>query len=337
MVNRTDGSDEDAEPTYRVVWLYNAHARPRERKLWVEYPVSLADYLEQQLLFGRPQCHIHINGEEYTVDLDTMTQRNAKNVVCRQIFRRRMPIPQRMPVPQHVTSSTRLVRHFPPGYCQRLTFVAVDELNIPEYTRQTRIYARDGAYEKDAEDTITLEPLGSGDDDNPVVKLECGCVFLRAGIEMALTANPKCPTCGHVYRMPGAQPSGTMTIREKLFSCEGAEGFATVVITYGFDDGKQNSRMWRPGNDYSGTQRMVVIPSDIRVAETLELLTSAFQNGYAFMVGDSVTTGQHDTVIWRIHQKTATSGGAAKHGWPDAGYLQRLTAECLNYGLGELA
>ena len=34
-----------------------------------------------------------------------------------------------------------------------------------------------------------------------------------------------------------------------------------------------------------------------------------------------------------IHQKTAMTGGATAHGWPDAGALERLVSECVAQGL----
>ena len=37
-----------------------------------------------------------------------------------------------------------------------------------------------------------------------------------------------------------------------------------------------------------------------------------------FRVGDSITTGSQNQTVWAgIHQKTAVSGGAVGHGWPD--------------------
>lgn len=68
--------------------------------------------------------------------------------------------------------------------------------------------------------------------------------------------------------------------------------------------------------------------------ESLELLTKAFLRGFLFIVGDSVTTGQQNTTIWGgIHQKTNTTGGTARHGYPDPQYFNRLKQECGARGL----
>ena len=62
----------------------------------------------------------------------------------------------------------------------------------------------------------------------------------------------------------------------------------------------------------------------------------AFEGGHAFVVGQSVTTGQDNTVIWgTIHQKTNTHGGTGAHGWPDPTYVNRLVSECAAKGILE--
>lgn len=319
----------------QTAWLWNAHKRPGEGKLWLEYEGDAAEKLEgefqRRLEGGRAAddgfC-MTVMGTAYRYKFDTMEQVNMETGFVRQMCRVRVPKGR---------DKVKLVRMFPSGYLERVVFSCVATVNWREITKQKRVYAAEGDYKEDAEDAVLKEPLGSGDDDeNPVVKLGCGCVFFERCIEKALMTNPKCPNCAQVYLAPGSQPSGVMEIREKNFSCEGAEGRATVEIRYTFDGGTQNERMPRPGEAYSGTSRLVFVPSDENGAATVALLKKAFQNGYAFMVGDSVTTGKTNTVVWRVHQKTSTSGGAARYGWPDAEYLDRLRSECVNYGLVSL-
>ena len=38
-------------------------------------------------------------------------------------------------------------------------------------------------------------------------------------------------------------------------------------------------------------------------------------------------------ITFGLHQKTSTVGGATEHGWPDAGYLDRLLSECAALGV----
>jgi hypothetical protein len=66
----------------------------------------------------------------------------------------------------------------------------------------------------------------------------------------------------------------------------------------------------------------------------LKLLKKAFMAGVLFVVGQSITTGQPNVVVWGgIHQKTALRGGPAVHGWPDDQRLTILTAECKQRGI----
>jgi hypothetical protein len=76
------------------------------------------------------------------------------------------------------------------------------------------------------------------------------------------------------------------------------------------------------------------VPADAEGAAALALLRQAFQGGHVFVVGGSVTTGQRDTVVWAsVHHKTRLDGGAARHGYPDASYGERLRSECAAHGI----
>ena len=87
-------------------------------------------------------------------------------------------------------------------------------------------------------------------------------------------------------------------------------------------------RQPQPGQPYSGTRRTCYLPGDATGARCLQLLMRAFDQGVAFRVGSSTTTGKENTVVWSIHQKTRYNGGEVHHGWPDPGYVDRLTSEC---------
>jgi deltex-like protein len=318
------------------VWLWNAHANPVVGKIWLEFDPHTAKKLEAQFQKNNLTANYELNimGKLYQINFNTMAQVNKSTKFERQIFRQCV-VPKK-PVSSDGRPEPRLNRLFPSGYLERIKYEAVEKVNWRAVTKFVRVYPDRGDYKRNTLDPIMMEPLGPGDDENPVVKLSCGCIFPQSSIEQALSSNPKCPKCSDVFLAPGAQPSGTMEIREKNFSCEGAEGCATIEIRYNFKNGIQNDRMLRSGELFSGTSRIVFVPSDANGADTLALLKSAFRHGHSFMVGDSVTTGKRNTTVWRIHQKTSTSGGAARHGWPDAGYLTRLQSECVNYGLVDL-
>ena len=106
------------------------------------------------------------------------------------------------------------------------------------------------------------------------------------------------------------------------------------MLGYSFPNGTQGPRMLRPGQRYSGTTRAAYVPNNTQGNETLELLTKAFLRGYLFVVGDSVTTVALNTTVWGgIHQKTNTSGGTARHGYPDPHYFDRVKQECAARGV----
>ena len=65
----------------------------------------------------------------------------------------------------------------------------------------------------------------------------------------------------------------------------------------------------------------------------VRLLRLAFERGQLFRIGDSLSTGIADTVVYGLHQKSRPSGGATQHGWPDTGYLERLQSECALVGI----
>jgi hypothetical protein len=64
------------------------------------------------------------------------------------------------------------------------------------------------------------------------------------------------------------------------------------------------------------------------------LLIKTFLSGNMFIVGDSITTGARNQVVWGgVHLKTSPSGGTAFHGWPDRTYFDRLVNECGSVGV----
>ncbi|KAI0243407.1 hypothetical protein LSAT2_008621 [Lamellibrachia satsuma] len=62
--------------------------------------------------------------------------------------------------------------------------------------------------------------------------------------------------------------------------------------------------------------------------------SEAFRQRLTFTVGWSVTTGRGDVVTWiDIHHKTSLDGGPDGYGYPDQGYLQRVTEDLAAKGI----
>lgn len=71
-----------------------------------------------------------------------------------------------------------------------------------------------------------------------------------------------------------------------------------IQITYNFPNGTQKDHHPRPGTPYKGTNRVCYLPNTREGQNVLRLLREAFNRRLVFTVGDSVTTGQMNVVIW---------------------------------------
>ena len=76
---------------------------------------------------------------------------------------------------------------------------------------------------------------------------------------------------------------------------------------------------------------MGYIPDTIEGNFILDRLINAFKLGYVFKIGDSITTGKKNTIVWNgIHHKTELSG---IFGFPDDTYLDRLNTELKGFNV----
>ena len=133
----------------------------------------------------------------------------------------------------------------------------------------------------------------------------------------------------------GPQPAGSLAVSNlDAPLCAGHEAAGgTLLVMCEFPDGVQGSHHPRPGVRYSGVTRRGFYPDDAVGRRCVRLLWAAFSRGQLFRIGDSLSTGIADTVVYGLHQKSRPSGGATQHGWPDTGYLERLQSECALVGI----
>ncbi|XP_078668574.1 uncharacterized protein LOC144909964 isoform X1 [Branchiostoma floridae x Branchiostoma belcheri] len=174
---------------------------------------------------------------------------------------------------------------------------------------------------------------------NPKTLPNCGHVFCTPCIDRAMQIKPVCPICGEVYgTMWGAQPEGTMEWKvDPHLPLPGYERHGTIVVMYDFPDGIQTSNHPNPGRRYYGCHRRAYLPNTAEGMEVCRLLHKAFQTKLLFTVGQSVTTGMDNCVIWNdIHHKTNTHGGPTNHGYPDPDYLRRVKEELAVKGITTL-
>uniref|UniRef100_A0A0M3JXR0 E3 ubiquitin-protein ligase n=1 Tax=Anisakis simplex TaxID=6269 RepID=A0A0M3JXR0_ANISI len=126
----------------------------------------------------------------------------------------------------------------------------------------------------------------------------------------------QCPTCRMWYGVPrGNQPlNAHMHVEERRGKIPGFENCKSYFeIFYNIPSGIQTRDHPRPGNYYHGTSRTAYLPNNEQGQKVLELFKLAFRYRLMFTVGDSVTTGRTDVVVWNsIHNKTSVYGGPQK-------------------------
>jgi len=143
-----------------------------------------------------------------------------------------------------------------------------------------------------------------------------------------------CPICNKTYGVrTGTMPDGTMTVQTITGKLEGfPDSKGIIEIKYVIPGGKQGPEDYHPGQTFTGTRRTCYLPDCPEGQEVLKLLTIAWERKLTFRVGDSITNGRTNTVVWNgIHHKTSKSGGP--HGYPDPGYLYRVKQELKERGI----
>lgn len=184
---------------------------------------------------------------------------------------------------------------------------------------------------------VCLETLVTG-----VVALPCGhkmhktCAKEVVDLGQAGPGCLQCPECQAVHGVrTGNQPlTGDMTWTTITTSLPGHPGQGTIVIQYRMEGGVQGKEHPRPGKAYQapGFPRMAYLPDSDQGRTVLSLLAKAFRRRLIFTVGASLTSGQEDCVTWAgIHHKTKMTED--EHGFPDLGYLHRVTEELKERGV----
>jgi deltex len=160
-----------------------------------------------------------------------------------------------------------------------------------------------------------------------------GCVLLC--YQHSKNQFVRCPICTTIYGiLTGPQPKGTMTHSKNSSSLPGYPKCGTITVNYSFPNGTQGPEHPHPGRQYTGTSRTGYLPDNAEGNEVLRLLKIAFDRKLVFRIGQSVTTGADDQVVWNgVHHKTSTTGGASNYGYPDETYLERVKDELAQKGV----
>ena len=182
------------------------------------------------------------------------------------------------------------------------------------------------AENKNDECPICLQPMHQ---DGPLKGTNvCNHVFHSECLADSLKHDGKCPVCRAVIiKKLGPCPKGNMFVKtDPDLHCEGHVDCGTIKIKYIIPIGVQGSEHPNPGVEYPSNSREAFLPDNDEGRNVLELLKKAWKMRMTFKVGTSLTTGQSNVVTWNdIHHKTSTSRGP--YGYPDAGYLRRITLD----------
>ena len=110
--------------------------------------------------------------------------------------------------------------------------------------------------------------------------------------------------------------------------CKGYEKYGTIIINYRMSSGTKN------GIHFPHTHRTAYLPDTKEGNEVLVLLKKAFDRKLIFIIGDSVTSGAKNVIVWNgIHHKTSLHGGSSHFGYPDETYFTRVKLELADKGV----
>ena len=282
----------------RTEWAWEFEERP---SMWRPYSLAASLQVEEALRFGYASTGVSRGRTRYLVDFRHMIQRNLSTHFERPI--RRVPL-EKVPGEE-------------------------EPLEIPrrEATTLTCSICVDGFDDDDDKRAFAFEKCG------PLTHAfhkDCVLTWLDTGAG-------RCPVC-RVSLGPtiGRQPlDGNMTDSIINAPLPGFPHTKTRRITYDFPDGIQGPKHPKPGRPYSGTKRQAFLPVTPRGDHAFRLLKIAFRRRLVFRVGQSISTGKDDCVIWDgIHHKTSNLPGAP-FGYPDPNYLSSLLDELKANGVEE--
>lgn len=151
--------------------------------------------------------------------------------------------------------------------------------------------------------------------------------------------NYKCPCCNTlIIKQIGNCPTGTMEVvhyDHKSLKFPVGTNVGTYEIHYSLPSGIQTKLDDNPGTAYTGTNRYSYLPDTKEGTKVLKRLINAWNQRMTFRIGDSVTTGAKNVIVWNgIHHKTTLHGGA--YGYPDDTYLVRVAGECDDLGVEQV-
>ena len=292
---------------------------------WISFPAGLVAYVEKELQSGKESC-------DFTVQIPGIPLKS------RVFFREMCLLDLRKALARKLRRSTSSTGsgEIDPRDVQRVTQWNVVPLND---------------ISTDDSCSICISEFHGDDDmeeDDCIVHLsQCGphyfhqnciirCFYGPGEHDRISTGHLKCPVCSSLYgTRTGTMPFGFMSVQYVPKPLPGFESVkSTIHIRYSMPAGIQGPEHPFPGQLYSGTIRNCFLPDTEEGKAVLEKLKIAFDRRLTFVVGNSITSGKQNTVVWNgIHHKTSVHGGPACYGYPDPTYLNRVSQELASVGI----
>uniref|UniRef100_A0A667Z8J4 E3 ubiquitin-protein ligase n=2 Tax=Myripristis murdjan TaxID=586833 RepID=A0A667Z8J4_9TELE len=163
----------------------------------------------------------------------------------------------------------------------------------------------------------------------PLKRTECGATMCS---ECLHVVHAHCRVCAKTEPIPqGIQ--GIMSYSELPFSVPGHGKDYTVKITYCISDGIQGEGHPSPGLPFKGGVFEAFLPRCEKTRKLLPRLEKAFRLGLTFTLTGKDAGAK---VTWDcIPHKTSLHGGKSGNGYPDSGYLTRLSEILSSHGIEE--
>eukprot|EP00658_Telonema_sp_P-2_P060307 TRINITY_DN4925_c0_g1_i5.p1 TRINITY_DN4925_c0_g1~~TRINITY_DN4925_c0_g1_i5.p1 ORF type:complete len:335 (+),score=58.45 TRINITY_DN4925_c0_g1_i5:68-1072(+) len=315
-----------------VVWEW------QEGGSWIVYDGKTQALLEDAVSKELSQITYLVHAKKYVIDLKRWTQTNTHTGFTRAIRR----VPPLGPGPAAAPKASS-----PMDLCTSAA-PAANATTAPAANASVKAgcageagdlsqYWSQVEHQEEGEDcVICLEDLTDESENGPAVQLSnCSHVLHQTCAAEALGSMSMCPVCKAVYGLVmGTMPPGKMSSTRNKHSLPGYPDSGTIVMHFSIKSGVQTAEHPSPGKRFSGTSRTAYLPDNAEGQRVAKMLERAWDQRLLFTVGDSLTTGQQNTVVFNgIHIKTSPHGGPTAHGYPDAEYLGRVTEELGSKGI----
>ncbi|XP_026180907.1 uncharacterized protein LOC113140969 isoform X2 [Mastacembelus armatus] len=164
-----------------------------------------------------------------------------------------------------------------------------------------------------------------------IIRTKCGVTMCPTCLE---TVHTHCRVC-HETKPISQATLGKMSYSKLNMSLPGHNKDPAIKITYCIPDGIQAEGHPSPGKPFKGGVFDAYLPDCEKTKKLLPRLEKAFKRGLTFTVTDKDTVAR---VTWDcIPHKTSLQGGRSGSGYPDSGYLNRLSEVLTSYGIEEPA